>query len=61
MRGSDRDFVTVGKYARTTRSDESPFTMPPLECRNCGRSARHVYCWHWLERLRLFLGGDPSA
>lgn len=54
------DFVTTGKYARTTRSDDSPFTLPPLECRECGLSERHVYCWGWLEKLRLLLGGEPA-
>ena len=43
------------------KSDDSPFTVPPLECRECGRSDRHVYCWRWLETLRLLLGGDPVA
>jgi hypothetical protein len=44
--------------AMKERLEDSPFAMPELECRNCGRpwpEQAHVYCDPWAEWLRLFL------
>jgi hypothetical protein len=44
-------------------SGDSPFEMPTLACRDCGRTDDHTYCIRWLERLHLWLqrvSGTPS-
>ena len=34
---------------------EKAFTTPVLECANCGRTNRHIYCWRLFEAIRLLL------
>jgi hypothetical protein len=41
--------------------DTSPFPMPTLACRECGRTDEHTYCHPWLAALTalvvLLIGG----
>lgn len=38
-----------------TEQVDTPFAVPEMECRNCGRSDDHVYCIRWMEWLRKAL------
>lgn len=51
----------MGELTQSTTDTVSQFPRPNFECRDCGRPCDHVFCFRWLERLRLFFGGKAAV
>ena len=52
---SSRDCRLDSDQEGTSSASDSPFTAPPIVCRNCGREDFHIYCDWWGPRLRRCL------